>query len=82
MNRSILVILASGAVLAATAGPASARYTSNLLLDTYNGGIDPYALVQSKNADGTSTLDSVGGGVFNDTSISAGISSSGSIPIC
>lgn len=74
MNRSILVILASGAVLAATGGPAMARYTSNLLGDSYYGGIDPYALVQTSNGDGSSTLDSVGGGVFNVSSMSAGIS--------
>ena len=79
MNRSILVILASGAVLAATSGTAMARYTSNLLADNYYGGIDPYALVQTANSDGSSTLDSVGGGVFNVSSMSAGISNNNSL---
>jgi len=59
--RGICVGLAAGAIQFS----ASASLTATLN-DTYTGGIDPYAFVRSTNwSDGTSTMDSVGGGVFN-----------------
>lgn len=75
MKKPVLSIVCSGAILAMTSIPAMASLTATLT-DTYTGGIDPYAFINT-NTPSFSTMDSVGGGVFNTSSASVSRTSAG-----